>query len=144
MVDAALARVFSRPPPESVVPERWLGRVLRNATIDALRRRAAELRALEGLSREPLPEPPAGRVCACVHDEVSRLKPSYAEVIDAVHAQALPLASFAASTRLTVNNATVRLHRARRALRERVEARCGACAAEGCRDCDCTPSARAL
>lgn len=38
---------------------------------------------------------------------------------------------------LTANNATVRLHRARRALRQRIETVCGTCTEHACLDCTC-------
>jgi RNA polymerase sigma-70 factor (ECF subfamily) len=91
--------------------------------------------------------PPPGsarRPCPCAHQEASRLKPAYAEVLESVHQTDQPIASFAARAGLTVNNATVRLHRARRALRERVLDRCGACADDGCHDCDCAETRLAL
>jgi hypothetical protein len=40
-----------------------------------------------------------------------------------------------------VNNASVRLHRARQALARRVRAVCGACADRKCADCSCPPPA---
>ena len=38
---------------------------------------------------------------------------------------------------ITPNNLKVRHHRARQALRKRLEDLCGACAAGHCHDCDC-------
>jgi hypothetical protein len=44
---------------------------------------------------------------------------------------------------ITRNNLTVRLHRARQQLRERLEASCRMCATHGCLDCTCdTPAER--
>ena len=47
------------------------------------------------------------------------------------------LVAFAASAGITPNNAGVRLHRARRALRRQTLAFCRACAEHGCLDCSC-------
>lgn len=38
---------------------------------------------------------------------------------------------------ITAENAAVRVHRARKALRRRLEQACGTCAEHGCVDCDC-------
>lgn len=141
---SALARLVPRGAPEGVDLERWFTRVLRNAAIDQARRRSAERRALESLAREPVGTPEVRSTCQCVKRVTERLKPAYAEVISAVHERDEPIATFAKNAQLTVSNATVRLHRARRALRELLEARCGACAVNGCTDCDCAPEGRPL
>lgn len=141
---STVARLLPRGAPEGVDLERWFTRVLHNAAIDQARHRSAERRALEGLAHEPAATSEERRPCQCVKKVAERLKPAYAEVISAVHGEEEPLASFARSRSLTVNNATVRLHRARRALRELVEERCGACAEAGCSDCDCAPEPRPL
>jgi RNA polymerase sigma-70 factor (ECF subfamily) len=159
-VAAALAKVaglgeratHATPLPARIDPvglDRWFARVLHNAALDTLRRSAAERRALARLSTEPHPlaSPPPGsarRPCPCAHQEIEGLSRPYAEVLAAVHGADQPIASFAAREGLTVNNATVRLHRARRALRDRVLTHCGACAEDGCRDCDCAEARQAL
>ncbi|MGZ7100373.1 MAG: RNA polymerase sigma factor, partial [Candidatus Angelobacter sp.] len=38
---------------------------------------------------------------------------------------------------ITAENAAVRVHRARKALRRQVELPCGTCAEHGCLDCHC-------
>ena len=43
---------------------------------------------------------------------------------------------------ITPNNATVRLHRARKALKRELERSCGTCATHGCLDCGCGGSRR--
>jgi RNA polymerase sigma-70 factor (ECF subfamily) len=44
---------------------------------------------------------------------------------------------YARKAGITPNNASVRLHRAREALRKQVEKTCGTCATHGCLDCTC-------
>ena len=48
-----------------------------------------------------------------------------------------PLAELAGRMGLSKNNATVRLHRARKSLKASLLKTCGACAAHGCLDCSC-------
>lgn len=118
----------------------WFHRVLRNALVDAGRRRDAERRGVERYAQEGPGADDAelrAAVCACVHDVLPALKPEYADVVRGVDLDERPLRDVAAERAITVNNATVRLHRARRALKAQLLRTCGACAAHGCLDCGC-------
>lgn len=57
------------------------------------------------------------------------------EILQAAYARALEKGLPDAD--VTANNASVRLHRARRALKEQLLRACGACAAHGCLECSC-------
>lgn len=126
---------------ESIVA--WFYRMLRNALVDHYRRRSAEGRALEKHGREILAEGEGfehelkDAVCACVGELVDTLKAEYAEVIRRVDVDGAPVPQVANELGITPNNAGVRLHRARQALRKRVEQTCGTCASHGCIDCTC-------
>jgi RNA polymerase sigma-70 factor (ECF subfamily) len=118
----------------------WFYRVLRNALVDRARRRGAERRAAGRLANEPeaVEDPELrGAVCRCMHDLLPALKPEYAAVVRAVDLEERALPEVAAGSGITVNSATVRLHRARRALKKQLLRACGACAAHGCLDCSC-------
>ncbi len=65
------------------------------------------------------------------------LKPEYADAIRRVDLGGVAVGAFAAHAGLTPNNAAVRLHRARAALRRQLERCCGTCATHGCLDCVC-------
>lgn len=119
----------------------WFNQVLRNALVDHHRRRAAEGRALvayaaeqEGEARD---EELEREVCRCVGRIAADLKPEYAEALREVEVGGLSLAEFAGKAGITPNNAAVRVHRAREALRRRIVATCSSCAARGCTDCTC-------
>ena len=118
----------------------WFYRLLRNALIDHYRRGATESRALEAQARE-LEEgfelELKDAVCACMNRLLPTLKPEYAEMIRRVDLQDGSLSAVAAELAITQNNATVRLHRARQALKARLEKSCGTCASHGCLDCTC-------
>jgi RNA polymerase sigma-70 factor (ECF subfamily) len=123
----------------------WFYRVLRNALTDLSRRTAANQGAAERLAREPLPQgDPELRdaVCACLHDLLPALKPEYAHVVRAVDLEERPVSEVATGAGITVNNATVRLHRARQALKKQLLRACGACAAHGCLECHCRTGGR--
>lgn len=50
------------------------------------------------------------------------------------------VAEAAARLGITPGNAAVRVHRARQALKQRLEAACGTCTEHGCLDCSCEAS----
>jgi len=123
---------------ESIVA--WFYRILRNSVVDHYRRIAARSTALGRLA----PELPVSyeaelkdRACACVADLVRELKPEYRKAIEQVDLAEEPVESFAQTTGITVNNATVRVHRARKALGNRLTETCGVCAEHKCIDCTC-------
>ena len=128
---------------ESVVA--WFYQVLRNAVVDHYRRSGAERNAREHLKidAEPSFEPELrDNVCTCVTAVLPDLKPEYADIVTAVELGGRPISEVASEKGLTTNNATVRLHRARAALRRRLLEVCGACSEHGCVDCTCRASRR--
>jgi RNA polymerase sigma-70 factor (ECF subfamily) len=68
------------------------------------------------------------------------LKTEYAEVLEQADLGETAISRFAAEHGITTNNATVRLHRARQALKRELERSCGTCATHGCLDCTCGAS----
>ncbi|MGH9797336.1 MAG: sigma-70 family RNA polymerase sigma factor, partial [Candidatus Polarisedimenticolia bacterium] len=123
----------------------WFYRMLRNAIADHYRRRGAEERALgrvaAGEAVEAVaPSPDADlmdTVCTCVTSLLDTLKPEYAAVLRRVDLEGAAVREFATETGITANNAGVRLHRAREALRRSLVRACGTCATHGCVDCGC-------
>ncbi|MFY0530246.1 sigma-70 family RNA polymerase sigma factor [Archangium gephyra] len=120
----------------------WFYQALRNAVVDYYRRQGSSARALESLAREleggdaATPEVQHA-VCECVGRLVASLKPEYAAALQGIEVEGTSVKGFAEEVGITANNAAVRVHRARTALRQKVEATCGKCAQEGCRDCSC-------
>lgn len=119
----------------------WFYRLLRNALIDYYRRQAAEGRALEREAREATEEGPDPElketVCACMGELLPTLKPEYSELLRQVDLEERSVPEVAAEVGITANNAGVRLHRARQALKRQLERSCGTCATHGCLDCSC-------
>lgn len=142
LLQSAYVRALEKGVPEDVDDGivAWFYRVLRNALVDASRRRDSERRGVERFTQEQ-PEVADGEleaaVCACVHDVLPALKPEYADVVREVDLDDRRLSEVAASRGITVNNATVRLYRARQALKKQLLRTCGACATHGCLDCGC-------
>jgi RNA polymerase sigma factor (sigma-70 family) len=117
----------------------WFYRLLRNALVDHYRHQAVESRVLDRLADADLPssEELQSTVCACIKTLLPNLKTEYAEVLQRADLEERPIAQVAADLDITPNNATVRLHRARQALKRELERSCGTCSAHGCLDCTC-------
>jgi RNA polymerase sigma factor (sigma-70 family) len=122
----------------------WFYQVLRNAVTDHHRRRATAARSLERLASETpeaTEEPEARRPCPCVARLAKSLKPEYADALQKVEVEGVPVKDFGDQAGITSGNAAVRVFRAREALKKKVVTTCGACAAAGCTDCDCVSDA---
>jgi RNA polymerase sigma-70 factor (ECF subfamily) len=119
----------------------WFFRILRNSIVERARREGAAARALERLASEIAsaapPEDAARTVCACVNNVLGTLKPEYEGALRAVDIEGHELRAFAREAGISPNNAAVRLHRSRQALRKRLVSMCGACARHNCIDCTC-------
>lgn len=118
----------------------WFYRVLRNAVVDHYRRSGAERNAraqLEAETEASLEPELHDNLCTCVSAVLPDLKPEYADIVTAVELRERSIIEVALEKGLTANNATVRLHRARAALRRRLVEVCGVCSEHGCIDCTC-------
>jgi RNA polymerase sigma factor (sigma-70 family) len=142
-----LAKAPTQATSESAVA--WFYRVLHNAVIDYYRHAGVEKRAIERYAAEaddsvaPVDPELMDTVCDCVRSLVGTLKPAYAAAITRVDLDGVSPSAFAAEAGITSTNASVRLHRAHRALRDRVLEVCATCADHGCRPCSCGSSPRA-
>ncbi len=123
----------------------WFYRLLRNAVVDHYRSHGSHARVFEqwpeGLDvpGEPV-EFVRNEICRCVSHMFEELKPEYGEALRIVDIQELPIRELAKQSAITTNNATVRVHRAREALRKQVRLVCGTCAEHRCVDCRCKHS----
>lgn len=124
----------------------WFYRILRNAIIDYYRSRASqesrqqtfEKEAEVLTEREALPpDDVKAAICACLDDVVNTLRPGYRELIRRIDLGGESAGDVAKTLQISSGNATVRLHRARQALRESLEKVCGVCTKHGCLNCTC-------
>jgi len=123
----------------------WFYRVLRNAVIDYYRQRSTAARAMEAWGREfpDVQESEAElrqEICQCVSSLLETLKPEYREALRIVDLEEGKLKDLAQQSGITAENAAVRVHRARAALRRQIQQACGTCAVHGCLDCSCESS----
>lgn len=116
----------------------WFFRLLRNAVVDVYRKRSREAtQSLREGDELPLDTELEGEVCRCIDSLLPTIKPEYATILRRVELENARLADVAAELTISPNNAAVRLHRARQALKRRLEQSCGTCATHGCLDCTC-------
>ena len=123
----------------------WFYRVLRNAVIDHYRQRSTAARTMGAWAREfpDVQEPEAElrqEICQCVSGLLEGLKPEYREALQIVDLEDGKLKDLAQRSGITAENAAVRVHRARAALRRQIERACGTCSVHGCLDCSCEAS----
>lgn len=140
VVQRALLRASSRA--ETVAdPARaraWFFRILRRTIVDHHRERKPAGESLEVEPAAPVEE--ALSACACAVRLLDELRPGHAEVLRAVDFDGEEPAAVATRLGLTRGNLDVRLHRARRELREKVMRHCGVDGAAPCLDCTCDAS----
>jgi RNA polymerase sigma factor (sigma-70 family) len=118
----------------------WFYRILRHTIIDLYRRRDVQKRALEKLTRElhaPVGDAEENLACACLRRIVPTLTPQYAVAIQRLDLKGEAFDSVAADLGLTTANLSVRLHRARKQLKQRLTQTCRLCAKHGCLNCSC-------
>ena len=126
----------------------WFYQLLRHAVVDHYRTRGAGRRrddtlgaTLAALGEDIAAAPPGweAQLCACLGGVVDTLKPQQAALLRRVDLEGESVQAAAKALRITPNIASVTLHRARRELRAKLQAFCGACADGACLDCDCAP-----
>lgn len=118
----------------------WFYRILRRSIIDIYRRDETRKRMLEKFEAEFSETPDAAaetELCRCFKSLVARMRPQYRNVLEQIDLGETTIADFAKTSGESVNNVTVRLHRARQQLRKQVEQACKVCSAHGCIDCTC-------
>lgn len=124
----------------------WFYQILRNTLVDYYRARGAEARrddaylqelAATGQDKEPPHGEVRAAVCACLNELIPTLRPSYAELLQRIDIAGESPKRVAETLNISANNLTVRLHRARQALRASLEETCGICTKHGCLDCAC-------
>lgn len=119
-------------------PERldaWFYRILRNRIADL----STQSSASKPLTAEPtVTTDDLSELCHCMMPLVERLAPDQAEALREVDLAGLTSDAVAQRLGISTNALNVRRHRGRQQLRTLLDAACGMCATEGCRDCRCS------
>lgn len=122
----------------------WMRRVLETTLVDHYRAQGKRRRAerehsnleslrLTGEDKDDLDL----LVCMCLYKLLPTLKPEYADLLWRVDLIGESRESITSALGITEANLRVRLHRARQALRARLEETCRTCPIHGYLDCDC-------
>jgi RNA polymerase sigma factor (sigma-70 family) len=114
-------------------------RILRNAIIDVYRHQGVERKYTTEIAADETPAVEMEEMtalCACFSALLPTLKPEYRELIQS---ELNEEKQESVVSRLGIRPSTlkVRRHRARQALRRRLEETCRMCATHGCLDCAC-------
>lgn len=124
----------------------WFYTILRNSLTDFYRARSAENRKHDAFLQNLFDTDENSQatdaellkeVCACLNRLLPTLKTEYSDLLLRIDLQGETPKAVADATGITYSNLMVRLHRARRALRNSLERSCGACAMHGCLECTC-------
>lgn len=121
----------------------WFYRILNNAITDHYRRRGVEAKYRAQLAMETEPAADTDewlRLCECFRELIPTLKPEYGQLIEQLELTDGDPGQVAAQLQISRGNLKVRRHRARQALRRRLEETCRMCAEHGCLDCTCKRS----
>jgi RNA polymerase sigma-70 factor (ECF subfamily) len=109
----------------------WLAVTLRNALFDRYRRNAGRARLREAAAAEPAETTDDAedleRPLACLSATMGELKADSAALLQRAEIEEIPLKLVAQDCDITANNAGVRVHRAREALRRLMKVRCADC-----------------
>lgn len=105
----------------------WLARIVERQAQDGVRiaHRAQRRTDTEVVLERIACPPTATALCVCARAQVAALRPAYSEVVLRVDEAGEPPVAVARALGLSVNALTVRLFRARVALRALIEAHCG-------------------
>lgn len=124
----------------------WFYTIIRHTLIDYYRSKGADARrneaflqelTLSGDDTEPPLDEVKATVCTCLHRLLPKLRSNYAELIRRIDLEDESPKRVAEELKISHNNLTVRLHRARQALRASLEQSCGVCSTHGCLNCTC-------
>ena len=126
----------------------WLSRILSTTIADFHRQRSRTIR--EALFTAEINDRFAmdhgaevdHDVCECLYQYLPLLKTEQAEIIRRIDLAGEPRESIAVETGVTVNNITVRLHRARQALKGHLEEMCTTCQEVSYLACRCSDDRR--
>lgn len=122
----------------------WLRTVLKSVLADHFRRKYAERNAMQLIAAElPTQAPDSIEIeneneefdrtaCDCFYRLLPTLKAGYADVLSRVDLSEQPRDDAARALGITSSNLRVRLHRARQALKEKLETSCGKCREHDC------------
>lgn len=148
LLQQCLKKAVETPPAsvEEVGIVAWFYKVLKNTLTDYYRAQASEDKkhddfhntlGVHGKTKVAAIDEIETAVCECINSLLPTLKDNYADLIQKIDLGGESISSVSRELGVTENNLTVRLHRARRALKVSLERTCGTCTEHGCLNCTC-------
>lgn len=121
----------------------WFYRVLHNAVVDTYRSKNSSLNTIEMSAADDvaISESEELELCDCFRELLPTINPDYAALIESdISGKYESLNDEAEILGIAPNNLKVRRHRARQALKTRLEETCRTCTEHACLDCTCSAS----
>jgi RNA polymerase sigma-70 factor (ECF subfamily) len=116
----------------------WFDAIVRRLTVDFFTSGVKQREVATDAPPEPTPElEPADNLCGCGIRLLESIRPEYAELVRRVDLGDDTVQEAADAIGISANNASVRLHRARRALREELNTCCGTTSLSEHFSCQC-------
>ena len=113
----------------------WFYAILRRVLADA--RQQQRRLGTGSIDSVELAAPEAPSACTCSLQLLELLPAAYADILRRVDVGGQDLSVVAEQLGTSPNNAAVRLHRARQALRDKLQERCGTTSSGACQNCRC-------
>lgn len=117
----------------------WLYAIMRNTIINSYRSQTRHQNKIDTIIREFEQENSSltNEICKCFYQLLPALNTDYARLISEVDLKERSRADVATEMQMSVENLNVKLHRARKSLKEKMELCCQVCAKHGCLNCTC-------
>lgn len=137
----AFERAESLEDPARVLP--WLYRIHHNLIIDRVRANKSRRRMLDRVEQQEAHTADqsefvaSNETCACSVHLAHTLPSNYADILDLVDLGDASITQAASQLGISTNNAMVRLHRARKALKKTLMDHCGVSDFRQCNNCRC-------
>ena len=115
----------------------WFTQIIRNTLNDEFKRQS-RFQDLKQLTESMADDSDVDtQSCGCILNMLQDLQPQYAQLLQAVDIHEQPVHTVAGRLGLSTNTTSVRLYRARKALRQRLKHVCGTQSVNSCLDCSC-------
>ncbi len=117
--------------------EGWFWRLAHRHALDERRRRARQPLIHASIEPDELAAEKIQDSCDCSLALLEELSDAYRQALTLVDVQGMSVKDYADRASITANNASVRLYRARKALREKLASTCNTTSVAECQSCSC-------
>jgi RNA polymerase sigma-70 factor (ECF subfamily) len=117
----------------------WLYTIIRNSIYNVYRQKKYDQSKIQKMAAvlDEISEETKEELCTCYQTLMPSLSGDYGYLISEIDLKEHDRDEVARALNITVENLNVRLHRARKQLKDKLLLTCKQCAENGCFDCDC-------